>query len=42
MSDLVEEGVYTVTRMYDYQGLCPQVQDTGNPASVISTVSKMF
>ncbi|KAJ8916494.1 hypothetical protein NQ315_000136 [Exocentrus adspersus] len=33
MSQLVEEGVYKVTKMYDYQGLCPEIQDTASPAS---------
>lgn len=41
MSDLVEEGVYKMTRMYDYQGLCPEEQDTSNPASLISTVRNL-
>ncbi|XP_018575433.1 voltage-dependent calcium channel subunit alpha-2/delta-3 [Anoplophora glabripennis] len=33
MSYLVEEGIYKVTKMYDYQGLCPEKQDTSSPAA---------
>ncbi|RZB94401.1 voltage-dependent calcium channel subunit alpha-2/delta-3-like, partial [Asbolus verrucosus] len=40
MSMLVEDSVYKVTRMYDYQGLCPEEQETTNPATPIFTVTK--
>ncbi|KAJ8969624.1 hypothetical protein NQ317_002430 [Molorchus minor] len=33
MTQLVEEGIYKVTRVYDYQGLCPSYQETASPAS---------
>lgn len=38
MNYLVTNGVYKVTRMYDYQGLCPEEQETNNPASTLLTV----
>ncbi|XP_064214426.1 voltage-dependent calcium channel subunit alpha-2/delta-3 isoform X3 [Tribolium castaneum] len=37
MSFLVDEGIYKVTRMYDYQGLCPEEHESNNPASTFST-----
>lgn len=33
MSQLIDEGIYTVHRMFDYQGLCPEGQDSGSSAS---------
>lgn len=39
MSQLVEEGIYKVTKMYDYQGLCPKKQDTSSPAAKYPSVS---
>lgn len=38
MSHLIDEGIYRVTRMYDYQGLCPEEQETTNPATRLTTV----
>lgn len=39
MSQLVDEGIYKVTKMFDYQGLCPEAQDTSSPASKFPSVS---
>ncbi|KAF7266188.1 hypothetical protein GWI33_020469 [Rhynchophorus ferrugineus] len=33
MSQLIDEGIYRVHQMFDYQGLCPEAQDTGSSAS---------
>ncbi|CAH0548637.1 unnamed protein product [Brassicogethes aeneus] len=33
LDQLVEEGIYKITTMFDYQGLCPEGQDTTNPAT---------
>ncbi|KAJ8956284.1 hypothetical protein NQ318_015020, partial [Aromia moschata] len=33
MSQLVDEGIYKVTRVYDYQGLCPVTYEAASPAS---------
>lgn len=38
MDQLVEEEIYKITTMYDYQGLCPEGQETTNPASRLMTV----
>ncbi|XP_068900722.1 voltage-dependent calcium channel subunit alpha-2/delta-3 isoform X2 [Tenebrio molitor] len=40
MKFLEDEGIYRVTRMYDYQGLCPEVHEMNNPASSIFTPLK--
>ena len=40
MGFLVNEGIYNVTRMYDYQGLCPEEEEASNPAPPMSTVSR--
>ncbi|XP_063927226.1 voltage-dependent calcium channel subunit alpha-2/delta-3-like isoform X3 [Zophobas morio] len=37
MGFLVNEGIYNVTRMYDYQGLCPEEEEASNPAPPMST-----
>ncbi|XP_019871857.2 voltage-dependent calcium channel subunit alpha-2/delta-3 isoform X2 [Aethina tumida] len=37
MDQLVEEEIYKITTMYDYQGLCPESQETTNPASRLMT-----
>ncbi|XP_066251925.1 voltage-dependent calcium channel subunit alpha-2/delta-3 isoform X2 [Euwallacea similis] len=33
MSQLIEVGVYKAHRMFDYQGLCPEEQETGSSGS---------
>lgn len=38
MQQLVDEGIYKVTTMYDYQGLCTIYLDTFNPASKLFSV----
>lgn len=40
MSQLIDEGIYRVHRMFDYQGLCPEGQDSGNAGSRLLSVSK--
>ncbi|KAG5878484.1 hypothetical protein JTB14_003170 [Gonioctena quinquepunctata] len=37
MSQLVEEGIYKATKMYDYQGLCAEPQDGSSPAPKLFT-----
>ncbi|XP_074029619.1 voltage-dependent calcium channel subunit straightjacket isoform X2 [Leptinotarsa decemlineata] len=37
MGQLVEEGIYKATRMYDYQGLCAEPQDGSSPATKLFT-----
>ncbi|CAG9772800.1 unnamed protein product [Ceutorhynchus assimilis] len=37
MSQLVDEGIYKMHRMFDYQGLCPEGQDTGSSGSKLLT-----
>ncbi|VEN45103.1 unnamed protein product [Callosobruchus maculatus] len=39
MHQLVEEGIYRVTTMFDYQGLCPEPIDTASPATKILSPS---
>lgn len=40
MSQLIDESIYRVHRMIDYQGLCPEGQDSGNAGSRLLSVSK--
>ncbi|ERL90828.1 hypothetical protein D910_08174 [Dendroctonus ponderosae] len=37
MSQLIDEGIYQAHRMFDYQGLCPEGQDSGSVASKLLT-----
>ncbi|KAK9874141.1 hypothetical protein WA026_002496 [Henosepilachna vigintioctopunctata] len=37
MKDLLKENIYKATRMFDYQGLCPEAEDIGSPASTLLT-----
>ncbi|XP_060533822.1 voltage-dependent calcium channel subunit alpha-2/delta-3 [Cylas formicarius] len=35
MTQLVDEGIYRAHRMFDYQGLCPEGQDSSSPANTL-------
>lgn len=39
MKQLVEEGIYKITTMYDYQALCTVYSESTNPASRLFSVS---
>lgn len=42
LKDLVDEKIYKVIRMYDYQGLCPEGQETTNVGNTFITVSEFL
>ncbi|XP_045467080.1 voltage-dependent calcium channel subunit alpha-2/delta-3-like isoform X2 [Harmonia axyridis] len=37
MKELLKENIYKVTRVFDYQGICPEGEEVGNPASKLLT-----
>lgn len=41
MKELLRENIYKVTRIFDYQGLCPDSDEMNSPASKLMTVSRV-